>query len=145
MFVERLSAANLGRGHCENGWSIQARQRGSVIPQKTCLDEWNPTATCLSPEDQRPAPGSPPTLIIDKELRCISPGFYTAVSNEFIVQCEQDSLMRLYWNITAEGAVLLMLLGLSGLGSLFLQLHARSTPSMLFLNRNPCLDLPCSA
>jgi HopA1 effector protein family len=49
-------------------------------------------------------PGSKLWLYVPKELVGISPGYYMALSNQAINPDEAKGIVRLYWNLRAEGA-----------------------------------------
>ena len=106
-FVESLSAANAGVGHWENGWQVLETMPGDVLVRKNALTLCVPP-NCLSPADQCLAAGTTVRLRLPKEWLRISPGYYLALSNQADDAGEGHPLVRLYWNIQAEGAEILV-------------------------------------
>ncbi|MEO8285169.1 MAG: lanthionine synthetase LanC family protein [Chloroflexota bacterium] len=122
-FVERLSVANSGQGYWEKGWEIAEAEgvTGLVSVRRDGL------LVLADERDYRRArPGevnSSLSLHFGKELPAVSPGFYMAVGNKSLLSREENSppaedpqndkqqnylLVRLYWNVTPDGAVTLM-------------------------------------
>ena len=68
----------------------------------------------LTPKDVEPnggaaiAPGNPVRVRMAKELFGVSPGFYMALSDRDFGDGASGSVLRLYWNLTPEGAVRFM-------------------------------------
>jgi len=104
-FVEALSAANSGRGYLEDGWEVHATVDGKVVVRRGGLELWARPEDCLVPEGNTISPGMQLSLRLPKEYLSISPGFYMMSSNHPINQEDPQTLVRMYWNLTAEGAV----------------------------------------
>jgi hypothetical protein len=105
-FVEALSAANSGSGYWEGGWEARTTVNGKVAVRKGGLELWARPEDCLLPEGGVIASGTQLRLRFPKEYLSISPGFYTASSDEHLdPEDSQQTLVRMYWNLTAEGAV----------------------------------------
>ncbi|MEP6600705.1 MAG: lanthionine synthetase LanC family protein [Nitrospirota bacterium] len=107
-FVRELSAANTGRGFCEDGWDVRAITDGNVVAHRAGLDLWVRRADCMVPRAKRIARGMRLGLRFPKEFLSISPGFYVALSNKALTETDSQRLVRFYWNLTAEGAVRFM-------------------------------------
>lgn len=107
-FVEELSAANCGTGYWENGWEVRTIRQGEVIVQRGGLELWVRPKDCLIPQGNSIAPGLPLSLRFPKELPGISPGFYMARGNKELTDDGSQDMMRLYWNLTADGALRFM-------------------------------------
>jgi Lanthionine synthetase C-like protein/HopA1 effector protein family len=106
-YVERLRAANAGRGHADLGWTTVGefaqidstsvmRKGGLLVVAKA--DQYRILSSDAESTDRR--------LLMPKDLRGISPGFYTAVSDEPLLA--DASIFRVYWNLTPAAAVKLM-------------------------------------
>jgi len=113
-FVARLSEANSGSGRWEGGWEVKGIEEGVVIAQSGGLQVYVQPEECGTETagDQSgdsastPTPGSFIKLRTPKELLRISPGFYTAQSDRAF--SPSNDTVRLYWNLTSEGAVSLV-------------------------------------
>ncbi len=113
-FIARLSEANCGSGRWEGGWEVKGIEEGLVIVQSGGLQIYLQPEECgMEAADGQsgdsastPTPGSFIKLRTPKELLRISPGFYTAQSD--CAFSPSNDTVRLYWNLTSEGAVALM-------------------------------------
>jgi hypothetical protein len=103
-FVETLSAANMGNGNWENDWEIRTVTPGEVVVQRAGLTLWVRPEDCFVPRGSSMEPGTRLSLRFPKELLGISPGYYLALSNHGNNPKELKRLVRLYWNLRAEGA-----------------------------------------
>jgi hypothetical protein len=104
-FVEALSAANSGRGYWEDGWEVRATVDGKVVVRRGGLELWARPEDCLVPEGSTISPGMQVRLRFPKEYLSISPGFYMMSGDEPLNQEDPQTLVRMYWNLTAESAV----------------------------------------
>jgi hypothetical protein len=104
-FVEALSAANSGSGYWEGGWEARTMVNGKVAVRKGGLELWARSEDCLHPEGGVIASGTQLRLRLPKEYPSISPGFYTASGDVPLDPEDSQTLVRMYWNLTAEGAV----------------------------------------
>jgi hypothetical protein len=108
-FVERLSGANSGGGYWEWGWQAKSVDEGGrVSVYKGGLEVAARRRDCTALEGEVISPGIRVGIRYPKELPDISPGFYMALGDSDTGGEESTSLVRLYWNLSAEGAVLLM-------------------------------------
>jgi hypothetical protein len=104
-FAQELSAANSGEGYWESGWKVRATEDEKVVVRKGGLELRVHPEDCLIPEGSRIAPSMELCLHFPKDFLNISPGFYMALSNKELTQEGSRSLLRVYWNLTAQGAV----------------------------------------
>jgi hypothetical protein len=106
-FVEELSDANSGHGHDENGWRVRTLMRDKVLVEKEGLNLWARTQDCVVPTGEVLKTGLRLSLRFAKERVGLSPGFYMACGE---AQNEEtsDDIVRLYWDLTPDGAVLFM-------------------------------------
>ena len=103
-FVELLSAANAGNGSWEDGWEVLLNTTTEVVVKKTGLALWVRPTDCAKSGGGPIEPGNILKLKQSKELLCISPGYYLAVSDEGNDFDDTSDLVRLYWNLKKEGA-----------------------------------------
>jgi len=104
-FVNALSCANAGTGCQEPGWSVVRSNATESVVQRDGLTLFVRPNECSLEEDGGFETGSKVRLFLPKELLSASPGYYMALSN----QCERSAdcrLVRLYWNLKADGAAL---------------------------------------
>jgi hypothetical protein len=95
-FIEELSKANCGRGVEESGWTL-VLDRGS-----TAVVARNGLTVEVSSDRIIGRTKAGVTLRHLKEFRRISPGFYVANGD---LPLTSSPLMRVYWNLRADGAV----------------------------------------
>jgi hypothetical protein len=103
--VEALSSANCGKGGSDPGWRVTGRDPLRVAKNGLRVE--------VPHSDLLRAPrglgvGTEVCVRRPKELRESSPGFYTAVGNEDLLTGPDDLEVRLYFNVTADGAPPLM-------------------------------------
>ena len=104
-FIDGLSTANAGEGYWDFGWEIVSAAQGEVSLSRAGLELRAKIEHCQIPNGTLIEPGAQLSLRLPKELLSISPGFYMAVSNCSLNQDASQTLVRLYWNLTPEGAV----------------------------------------
>jgi hypothetical protein len=105
-FVETLSAANEGVGCRESGWEVTTAADDRLVVRKGNLDLWVRSEDYSTLNDTAPEPGTSVVLHLPKELLGISPGYYMALSNQEDIFGHVQTLVRLYWNLRANGASL---------------------------------------
>jgi hypothetical protein len=103
LFVQQLSAANCGLGCYSSGWTVHRVGVRNLVIRSAGLDLWVEPSECLVPADTHILPGTIVGLRFPKELLSIAPGFYVALGNNELNP--EQPLVRLYWNLTAEGSV----------------------------------------
>lgn len=106
-FARLLSEANSGVGSWQQGWTIrEALFDGRILAESTGLRFW-----CLPAEFRGPEaaarPGDRGRVFIPKEYRQLVPGFYMA-TGDADDDMEGAATVRVYWNVTARGAVSLV-------------------------------------
>ena len=107
-FVESLAAANSGTGYQASGWQVRALGDGAVLVRKEGLSLRARREDCGVPEAGTLRAGEHVTVRFPKESLGLSPGFYLALGNEERGSENGQPLVRLYWHLTAPGAVRLM-------------------------------------
>jgi len=135
LFRSALSAANAGVGHWDSGWEVLTIKGDTLIVQKDDF-ELVVHEQDLMPVDGTMAPGIRVRLRFPKEWLGISPGFYTALSNTEMP--DQGPLIRIYWNVNAEGGVCL-------LQSITSILNRACLPFRLKVVNNPSRFIRCDA
>ena len=103
-FVAALSEANTGAGAWEPGWRLAAVEHQSALVTR------NGVSVRVQASDCRPVPSGSAavgavSLRRPKELRAVSPGFYTAVGDRGFLADPEDTEVRVYFNVTPEGAL----------------------------------------
>lgn len=105
-FLQRLSAANPGRDRWEPGWRInRVGAAGQVMAEKhgRFVELW-PGQYVVQSGGGPPQPGLPITAYFPRESTTLQPGFFFVFSAADVAWDEPYSMMRFYWNVTAEGA-----------------------------------------
>ena len=100
LFVDALSAANVGQGGWDPGWFVEADEGRLVRVTRDGLRMSDPASECRPPES---APGRPTSVRRLKEHRSLSPWFYFAFgdADDGYVDAVET---RVYFNVTAAGA-----------------------------------------
>ncbi|HEY7782090.1 MAG TPA: T3SS effector HopA1 family protein, partial [Ktedonobacterales bacterium] len=104
-FVEALSAANDGRGRWEDGWEVLAIGDGGVAVRKDGLEVWARREDCRAAGTGAMALGARVCLRLPRESPARSPGYYVALGDAEDVAGTGQTVVRLYWHLTAEGAM----------------------------------------
>jgi HopA1 effector protein family len=99
-FEAALSAANLGRGFPDDGWRVLARDGDEVRVVKLGLELTVRPADL----DGGARPDDRVAIQHPKELLAISPGFYLACGERGLDPATVRRVVRLYWNLRADGA-----------------------------------------
>ena len=103
-FVEHLSQANAGRGAWTSGWEVLGDEDGLVILRRSDLKVWAAPQEVLA-EAWPITVGTTIQVLMPKELRALSPGFYMAVGDIDVESgTGADPLTRLYFNLATAGA-----------------------------------------
>ncbi|WP_433514694.1 T3SS effector HopA1 family protein [Nonomuraea sp. CA-143628] len=100
-FAAALSAANCGQGYLDDGWQVRGIDERGVMVVKNGL-ELTVHATELAGV---PVVGERAAMRLPKELFEISPGFYLARADRPMDTGPSGRVVRLYWNLRADGAV----------------------------------------
>jgi hypothetical protein len=102
-----LERANQGQGYWGHGWQVRSYdphsmtfmvKRGGLTLQISAKD-------CLTPEASFTAPEAMVSVRFQKDLPNFLPGFYMALGDNELKGDEPAGILRLYWNLTASGAV----------------------------------------
>jgi hypothetical protein len=101
--VEALSASHSGSGCWEPGWKFLGHEDDRVVVERGGLVLRASRAECRGLPRRGATAGTEVELRYPKELLRISPGFYTALADRAFDGSE--GIVRIYWNITAQGAV----------------------------------------
>jgi HopA1 effector protein family len=107
-FSKQLSAANAGSGYCSEGWEISSVNRSQVIVCRAGLKLWVHPRDCVISRGVSLQPGMLVAVRFPKEFLNISPGFYMAMGNKELLRHPGQIVARLYFNITADGAISFM-------------------------------------
>ena len=103
-FIDSLSAANQGHGFAEDGWVIRQIHDTTAIVERHGLKVWVRIDECLVPAGTRITAGTSVSLPHPKELSAYSPGFYSAFADRPFRTSSTVPAIRLYWNLTRDGA-----------------------------------------
>ena len=105
---ESLSSANLGRGRWEAGWIVAKVEPARIWAERQGRTQWFWPGQLTIDGASRPSLGALVNVYLSKEDVHIQPGFYMALSESTLDELDQLSLVRLYWNVNANGAFLLL-------------------------------------
>ena len=105
-FTRLLSMANAGRGSWQAGWLVRAVELdGRVVAESLGVRFWCSAAECRAGTEGVRA-GAPVHVFVPKEYRQLMPGFYM-VTGDADDDLHGAPSLRVYWNVTAHGAVAL--------------------------------------
>ncbi|WP_447403016.1 lanthionine synthetase LanC family protein (plasmid) [Lysinibacillus sp. fkY74-1] len=107
-FINELSSANFGKGYLEDGWELLDSERDKMVIRKGDLKLWVNPEDCLFPKLNGLPSNKRLSLKFPKEFLGLTTGFYLAKSNIPLPEDESQNLVRIYWNIKPEGAIILM-------------------------------------
>lgn len=105
--LEALSMANTTRERWEHGWTIaQVMQHGQILAQKgnSSRNLWPGQFISKDGPASMPRPGAEVSVFYARESRSLQTGFYYAFGEVAEEETRGFGLVRLYWNITFEGA-----------------------------------------
>jgi hypothetical protein len=103
-FIEALSAANIGTGARECGWSVVNVAGDVVTVTRDGLRVWVRREETYADAEDIPSLGQLRAVRFPKELLKLSPGFYLALGNQGLAFEPGRILVRFYWNLRAEDA-----------------------------------------
>jgi type III HopA1-like effector protein len=109
-FIDALSRANNGKGTWDSGWEIRKIERGGkeLAVYKDGLTIFVRPGQ-FSVQDNFIEAGKTVKVMMTKEYRALSPGFYMAIGDaESDSEGKNSQLIRIYWNIMPSGASQLM-------------------------------------
>ena len=104
LFVAALSEANSGSGCCEDGWQVLGAANGEVAVRRNGITLWVAPEDLVGLDESAATPGARLKLRLPKDLPNISPGYYLVLSQKGGPVDESARLVRLYWNLKAQGA-----------------------------------------
>jgi hypothetical protein len=108
-FVAALSGANAGAGRWDGGWSVvDVARDGTIVAQRDGLRLRMDASDCRGADGAWPAPGASLRVFGPKEARAASPGFYVARGDAGGAGDSPAVELRVYFNLTAAGAVSLL-------------------------------------
>lgn len=105
--LEALSMANTTRDRWEHGWTIaQILQHGQISAQKGGVTRnfWPGQFLSKDGPASIPRQGAEISVFYARESRSLQAGFYYAFGEEAEDPSDKVGLVRLYWNVTFEGA-----------------------------------------
>jgi hypothetical protein len=103
-FVERLSAANTGRGYLVDKWVVRRYEPDAMVVHRNGLDLWVKPEECVPTNGHEDNTEETVALWFPKEHLTFSPGFYVALSDATSPERQTDKILRLYWNLREGGA-----------------------------------------
>jgi hypothetical protein len=103
VLVESLSRSHSGSGCWEPGWKFLGREGDRVVVERGGLVLRATSAECRGLPKGDAGVNTEIEVRYPKELLRASPGFYTALGDRPFDG--SDGIVRIYWNITPEGAV----------------------------------------
>ena len=129
-FYNRIHTSNSGQGYFEPGWSLlREEEDGSLVVRKDGLKLHIERDKHLQANEQNAVIGD--TVFIKMPKNCVQNGFYVSVGNTRAnLRQEASVLVRIYFNLTPEGAVGVM-------GSLTRQLNECNIPFDFKVLYNP--------
>lgn len=104
-FVARLSEANAGVGRWEDGWEVRAVGDAHVVVRRGETELWARAGQYEAFSEATITPGESVRLRLSKEYVGLAPGYYIADGDRDPPSDGSPALVRLYWNLTADGAV----------------------------------------
>jgi hypothetical protein len=109
-FYDRLHQSNQGQGYFDPGWQIIASEEDVLVVTKGGLTLHANVETHLSQEAKNATIGDIVAIRLPKNR--VQNGFYMAVGNTGARQTSEqerkDVTVRIYFNLTAEGAIAIM-------------------------------------
>jgi hypothetical protein len=117
VFYERLHSSNSGEGYYSPGWLVVKQETDGMAVYKSGLTLYVQRDRHLQPQHQAANVGDSVAIKMPKNL--VQNGFYMAVGNAG--PYTEGNIVRVYFNLTPEGAVGVM-------GSLTLELNALPIP-----------------
>jgi hypothetical protein len=109
--MEAMSEANSTRERWEGGWTIsQILHHGQIVAQQgsNSRNVWPGQFISKDGPAAMPRPGAQISIFYAKESRSLQNGFYYAFGEEVEEHSRGAGLVRLYWNISPEGAPMLV-------------------------------------
>jgi hypothetical protein len=105
-FLTDLAAANAGSGSWSPGWTVRSVDGDQLVLDRDGLRLWVAADEVHPATSDDAQPGAVVRLPLPPGSSEVSPGFYLVRGNVEI--SSHEPLVRLYWNLTAEGAPVLI-------------------------------------
>ncbi len=105
-FIHALSCANSGKGGWTSGWLVRSVEGDGVVGERDEIRFLAPAGSWRESSGGAVRIGATVDFLTPKEQLGVSPGHYLARSD--VELGTNDDLVRVYWNTTAAGALLLM-------------------------------------
>jgi len=102
LHLTRLSAANAGTGSGSDGWTLRSSDGPRLVVERHGLSLW------VTPDEMAEDEGGNLRLPLPNDSVRMSPGFYMALGEAGLVGAGGAPIVRLYWNLVAEGAEVLL-------------------------------------
>jgi hypothetical protein len=106
--VDALSRANAGTGCWSTGWLVRSVEAAGIVCERDDLRLMARTDGWRAPAGGEARVGEVVHLLTPKEQLGVSPGCYLAQSNLELGAERDAAIVRVYWNTTAAGALMLM-------------------------------------
>ncbi|HEX8156281.1 MAG TPA: lanthionine synthetase LanC family protein [Solirubrobacteraceae bacterium] len=108
--TRELARANRGCGYWQPGWVVTGRHDEMVVVRRDGLELWIATEDCRPCAGGSIAPASDVALRLPNGSCELSPGYYSAMSDEALdPEGRGGTLVRLYWNVAPASAACLMI------------------------------------
>jgi hypothetical protein len=114
-FVQQLSEANQGRGYLEPGWEVDRHHGPILFVRRSGFEVRARMEDVVAAEADAPLLHAAVGLRLPKEFVGRAPGYYVAMGNAWLPDGNWANVVRIYWNVTFEGAIALMTALTSGL------------------------------
>jgi len=108
-FVESISNANKGVGTWEPGWEVHRildKESNNLVVKKNGLMLWVHSYQFIPYDQKKYSVGEKGYVSMVKEFRELLSGFYMANGNVSLK--ENASVIRIYWNVSGDGAIPIM-------------------------------------
>jgi hypothetical protein len=134
-----LSEANATRERWDAGWQVyQVLPSGQVMAHKDGRTRalWPGEFLSTDAPGMALRPGMNLAVFFTRETKTMQPGFYFAFGEAQAGELDHFSLVRLYWNVRAEGAVPLMRSVTRGLNRFQVPFRIKCLTNTAFYTRN---------
>ncbi|HEX2462066.1 MAG TPA: lanthionine synthetase LanC family protein [Vicinamibacterales bacterium] len=134
-FAERLSEANCGAGSWEPGWEVRRVVGDAAFVQRHGLEIVAPLSCCWAPSAGGLSAGASASIRLSKEAVGL-PGSYLALGDCWSAEAGAGDLLRVYWNVTNDGAITLMRLATRELNAQRVPFHLKVSRQVLWAERS---------
>jgi hypothetical protein len=140
-WMEALSHVNQSRERWEDGWqTLQSMPNGQVIARRGAVTRMLAPGEFvnLSGAGMVLPPGAAVRVYVPGESRAVQPGYYFAFGETLADSSDESSVVRFYWNVSAEGAAELLQL-------LSAALNRWQTPFRFKTGAHPAMLVRCDS